>query len=260
MKTTHMKTETKTMLDTYVEMLKNSVDGKGIYPLPAIILTAGGTVSMMSLMVTPEQAYEAVRKAAEDDYKEILVGLDRMSRAGQGIPGEFDSVFTFAHIKNGEGFAVGCLPYTSDPRNIGEIQWDNEFWIPKVTQEIKAFGFIDPDATDEIIGAAYENKLKVTHVRKTSSGQKYEGIVDFDKLSPDVQKFFEMTGMDVNDRKTVINFFKEQRIRFDYEYKDLGFVTLMAGNGLFPARSSKSKLYIEGVESIVKDFFLPKEA
>jgi len=252
-----MKTEKeKQILGSYIELLKNSIDEKGIHPAPAMVVDNEGKVSMLSLMVEPDQAYETVRKVAGSEYKEILMGLDRTSKSGQGIPEEFDSVFTFVHIENGMGFKVGCLPYTGEPRNVGEVQWDNTFWNPIVTRDLKTFGFIDPETTDEVIGSAYTNKLKVTHIRNTSSGQRYEGIVDFDKLSPDVQEFFSETGLDANDRKSVIGFFKDKGVKFDYSYEDMGYVTLHAGRGIFPARSSKSKLYIEGIEAIVRDFTL----
>lgn len=233
------------MLSSYIELSKNSIDEKGIYPSHAVV-TRDGKTNMLALALDPEQSYETVRQQAGEDYTELLFGLDRHNAEDQGVDMKYKSVFTFAHYVDGE-WSYGVLPY-NDKSSIGEILWENDFWTKTMQRELKLFGFIDPDESDKIIGNAYVNKLHVTHIRNSQTGQKYEGTVNVANLSPDVQDFLQENNLNINDRTSTCKWFAERGVQFEFSREDMGFWTLKAAGGIFPARSSRSKAYIEGVE------------
>lgn len=237
------------MLASYIRMTTDSIDEKGIYPSHAVV-TKDGKTSMLAIALDPDQSYETVRQQAGENYTELLFGLDRHNAENQGVDMKYKSVFTFAHYAEGE-WNYGVLPYT-DKDNVGEILWDNQFWSATMRRELKTFGFIDPEETDKVIGTAYINKLNVTHVRSSDTGQKYEGIVNVKNLSPDVQDFLQENNLNINDRTATCRWFAEHGIYFEFSREDMGFWTLKAANGIFPARSSRSKAYIEGVEASVR--------
>jgi hypothetical protein len=240
------------LLKTFLSMAKTSIDDKGIYPHILIFQDQDGKNSIASMAINnPDEYYEAVKKIMDKEKPiQLIMGMDRTNLDGQSIDMKYHSVLTFAYYAMGK-WSVGAMPYASAD-DIGEVQMNNDWWIKAINRELKSFNFLEPEITDEVIGTAYQEKISVTTVRETSMGRKYEGFINQDKLSDKVKTFLRDKSLDINNRDSVISVIKALGETFDFVPEDFGFWTLKAGHGIFPARSSKTKVYLEGVESIIE--------
>ena len=227
-----------------------SMDEKGIYPHPVAMIKDGET-SMMAMDVQPDELYAKINKITNGVLPtELIIGMDRINMEGQGIDMKFNSAFTIAHWKDG-AWKIGVLPYSSISE-VGEHQWDNEFWIGAVTRELKAFSMIDPSVEDVVVGTVYKEKISLTSYTITKMGSMYEGFINVENISSKLKEYLKDHNLDINDRGTVIDHIKNLGHKFEFTAEDFGFWTLHAGDGIFPARKSKSKVYLEGVEAILE--------
>lgn len=247
---------TPILLKNFLSAAKNAINEKGIYPHILMHQGQDGQTTYGAMDLDPDSLYLAVKKIMEKDKPvQLIMGLDRINMEGQGIDMKYDSVMTFAYYAMGM-WSVGVMPY-ANANEVGEIQMDNKFWMNAVTKELKCFNFIEPDVSDEVVGHAYAEKICVTVVRETQMGRRYEGFIDSNKLSEKVKTFLNDKSLDINQRAKVINAIKQDGGTFEFTPEDYGFWSLKAGAqtgkiGIFPARSSKTKVYLEGVESIIE--------
>jgi hypothetical protein len=128
----------KSTLEKYIEYVKTTIDDKGIYPYPGWLMTADNKLSVISLAVQPGQAYTTMFKLAKrENATQMIFGLDRFNKENQGIDMQYRSVFTIISfdiiLKNMD---VVVMPYNS-PDDIGELQYDNKWWLHAVGIEMK---------------------------------------------------------------------------------------------------------------------------
>ena len=128
----------KELKDSYLEILKKSIDEEGIYPGPGIFSKKDEEgLSMISFMVSPSEVLlSAVKIIKEQDPSEFLWGLDRFSKSGQGVDEKYKSVFTIFHLKDGE-WKTGVFAYNSPEDYSESIDWDNKFWSEIHTDVLK---------------------------------------------------------------------------------------------------------------------------
>lgn len=252
-----MRTKTlPTILTTFLSLAKSSIrdhDGaNGIFPHILLYEKQDGTTAVCAMALQPEELYVAIRKIIETEKPvQIVYGMDRSNKEGQGIDIKYHSVLTIAYYSIGI-WSIGAMPYSSQDE-IGEVQWNNDWWNTCVKKELKTFNLVEPTPIDEVIGKAYQEKISVTAVHKTQMGTMYEGYINPEKLSDDVKNFLSSRSLDINDRNSVISVMKALTPKFDFSLEDHGFWTLHAGKTIFPARSSKTKVYLEGVEHIIEE-------
>lgn len=133
--------EAKPLIETYEYMLKTFKDEKGIYPYPCVSMESDNKMSVYSFMVSPEETIEGAFKEFQKGLSiEMLFGIDRMSKEGQGVDLKFNSVFTIFHLtpektsEMGVKVKFGILPYNNT--EFGEIEWDNTFWNEVMAREV----------------------------------------------------------------------------------------------------------------------------
>jgi len=245
------------ILDAFLSMCKNSINEEGIYPHIVVYETPDGQTTITAMALNPEELYPAVKKIMHEQKPiQLIIGMDRSNKEGQDVDMKYHSVLTIAYYAIGK-WSVGIMPYASKDE-VGDVVWDNVWWNTVVNKELKGFNFLEPSVEDEVIGQAYQEKIAVTAASQTQMGMRYEGFIVHDKLSDDVKEFLRDNSLDINDRKKVISFIQSLGKEFIFTPEDYGFWTLKAGNGIFPARGSKTKVYLEGVEAIVSQLELAK--
>ncbi len=111
---------------------ESSVDVEGIYPHHAFSLQ-DGKLTCVALMIDPPEVLAVIKKLITDGAEEIIYGLDRMTRPGQGT--EFADVLTCGHYKDGK-WRIGVINYQHEPRIVREWDWDNEFWTEAMEYEL----------------------------------------------------------------------------------------------------------------------------
>lgn len=125
-------------------MVSSAIDAEGVYPYPAVVLDVAGEVSVMALDLRPPQVLRTiVRAACAVTTAELIFGMDRFTKAGQGT--ELDNLFAGAWYRKGLGWKVGIIEYRHQPRLVKEWNWDNPFWTLAVTTELSQAGA--PDLT-----------------------------------------------------------------------------------------------------------------
>jgi hypothetical protein len=250
----------KDFFEVYVNLIKISIDEEGIKTPHAALKDRDNKLTLAAMLgLTPQQTYAmALYLFSKEKPVQMAFGLDRFNKEGQGIDMKYSSVFTVIYF-DGSNWKTAVMPYTSKDE-VGEIQFGNEFWNNSLKYELKLFGFIDPEVSDEIIGAAYSNKLNVTHYREDEELRLkfYEGIINPERLDDVTKKFLADNSLDINKREEVISFLRKNGHSFEFEVEKGGLWNLRADKLILPARTSRTKAYLEGVESIANSN-VPKE-
>lgn len=126
--------------ETYLSILKSTLEDGNIHPVPALGVVADGGVHIASLMVdTPHETFMAVKTLMQkQDYTEFFWGLDRMTKPGQGVDEVYSSVFTIFYWTKEWGWQFGLWPYTNNKIQAPDIIWKVEgFWNDRMTAELK---------------------------------------------------------------------------------------------------------------------------
>ena len=118
--------------ETFWSMIEGMIDEQGVYPQQLLHIT-DGELSCCSLMLDPPQIVPLAKKLVAQGAEELIFGLDRTTRPGQGT--EFADVLTCAHYKDGE-WRVGVINYQHEPRIVRDWDWNNEFWTEAVLYEL----------------------------------------------------------------------------------------------------------------------------
>jgi hypothetical protein len=140
-----MKEETRKAVEAFEQFCSGAVDEKGIYPFPMVSILTDGTMEMAALAIPPKDAIEQfMRKIVKREAKAVIIGLDRMTKPGQGT--EFADVLTcvlweaqkdeFGPGEWREWFKVGVINYQNEPRIVRPIDWENEFWDKAFRDEL----------------------------------------------------------------------------------------------------------------------------
>lgn len=129
--------QTNSLMESYLGYARAFIDDEGIYPLPAMLEDEEGKITMMSLDLSPSEAYQTVFKmAAKENSNQFCMGLDRMSKPGQGIPEKYESVFTAFNLQKGSTLPTVAVFGYNSKKDIGEIDFNNKFWNDKINEEI----------------------------------------------------------------------------------------------------------------------------
>lgn len=120
-------------MDDFPKLMRDSVvtmmDAKGVYPYPAFALHADGHLDCLMFDLPPKQVFGEIKKLLHKGCTEIIFGLDRSTKPGQGT--KYDDVFVCSYFKDGE-WKVGVINYIP-PKDgqetvVDDWDWDNEWW------------------------------------------------------------------------------------------------------------------------------------
>lgn len=136
------------LIDAFETYVSKSIDEKGVYPLPMISVEMDDKITFNMLAVdAPEAVRLFAQKICCECAKEVILGLDRTTKEGQGT--EFADVLTCYYWKDqGESkpgnnwskwFNVGVINYQHEPRIVRPLDWGNKFWNEVGIKEIKSF-------------------------------------------------------------------------------------------------------------------------
>lgn len=126
------------------EYVSNMIDEEGVYPSPGMSIDEDGKMEIAALC-EPETAFDWFwNQVTIKQSKECIFGLDRSTLNGQGT--EFADVVTCVHWAEGmdgknwhNSFRIGVINYQHDPRIVRAFDFENAFWIEKMTGEAKSF-------------------------------------------------------------------------------------------------------------------------
>ncbi len=120
------------------DIVKITMDNKGVYPFPAIWRADGRPDVVAALCVDDsKEVFHAISQFLQLGAKEIIFGIDRYTKTGQGNK-HSDTVTVYSwKEKTGWKFGVIDYEYVEDGENIvEEINWGNGFWIDMMGKEI----------------------------------------------------------------------------------------------------------------------------
>lgn len=119
------------LIDTYVQMLTDSISAEGVYPMPAII--AGEQLAFLSFACLPQHMLAEIKaRILNDNNNEVVFGFDSYTREEQGTT--LDSAVIIFHVRSDDESSVksrigvweyswnGGVPITKP------INWQNEWW------------------------------------------------------------------------------------------------------------------------------------
>lgn len=127
-----MDDDIKTM---FWKSVSEAIDAEGVYPHHMIIVDKDNKIIFCALDLDVKSVLIQALKAIMEECKELIFGLDRATKDGQGT--EFADVLTCAHWKDGV-WTIGVINYQHEPRIVREWDWNNEFWKAQMLREIAA--------------------------------------------------------------------------------------------------------------------------
>lgn len=136
--------------DEFARMIGFAIDEEGVYPHQGFSKTAEGKLEIGALALDyPGCLKWFWDKVCIEGASEVIFGIDRTTKEGQGT--EFADVITLCHWQDptagqlaldgswGNSFRIGVINYQHEPRIVRPIDWENEFWIGRMTEEVKHF-------------------------------------------------------------------------------------------------------------------------
>lgn len=163
------KKENPPLDEMFHHIVKITIDDKGVYPFPAIWRAEGRPDVVAALCVDDsKEVFRAISKFLQLGAQEIIFGIDRYTKPGQGNKHP-DTVTVYSWSdKTGWKFGVLDYEYVEDGENIvEEINWENRFWVDRMGKEITGLIIsgidlppIEEDQTDEEISSATWESLR----------------------------------------------------------------------------------------------------
>lgn len=136
--------EIKNLVEEFHQYVTRSIQKKGVFPFPGMSIDEEGKLEIAACC-EPESAFMWFwKKITLEGSKECIFGLDRITKDGQGT--EFGDVLTCVHWSEGmdgkkwdTSFRIGVINYQFQPRIVRPFDFENQFWIEKMTAEVKSF-------------------------------------------------------------------------------------------------------------------------
>jgi len=129
------------VLEAFGTLLETSLDEKGYFPQPGIVLAKDGGLEIVALDLNAGDIINWFWNTVTiKEAQEVIFGIDRTTKPGQGT--EFADVLTCAHWEPSlheswsRSFRIGVVNYQWDPRIVRPIDWDNEWWKTHMAGEL----------------------------------------------------------------------------------------------------------------------------
>lgn len=126
------------LTDTFFNHVSNCVDEKGVYPHVMMIIDKDDKLGVFTLAVdSPTQVMnQMVKTLTKENPKELIYGLDRFSKPGQGTT--LGDLVAGAYW-NGEAWRSFIIEYQHEPRVVKPLDWDNDHWNKALKGELVGF-------------------------------------------------------------------------------------------------------------------------
>lgn len=120
--------------------VERSIDSSGVFPFPGIAVNRDGGIEFAAITDAGSCLRWFKKALANLDCVEVIVGIDRTTREGQGT--EFADVLTCFHWQreHQDVLRVGVINYQFDPFIVRPFDWNNEFWRKRVLDEVNTYG------------------------------------------------------------------------------------------------------------------------
>lgn len=123
----------KSLPETYYDLASIAIDEKGVHPQIAVLRKDDDGLEIMALdMGAEEIVHFLARRLAIGNVKELVFGLDRSTRPGQGT--EFADVLTVQHW-DGVQWHPSVINYQHEPRIVRPYDTNNTFWNDALRRE-----------------------------------------------------------------------------------------------------------------------------
>lgn len=124
----------KDLFKFYWDLTVLAIDENGVFPHNAIVINQEGTTELMALMVDSKDALKAIANVIRKNPKELIFGMDRTCREGQGTT--LKDCVAGCHLKDGK-FTPFIIEYQHNPRIVKPMDYENQFWIETLKKEIE---------------------------------------------------------------------------------------------------------------------------
>ncbi len=132
------------LIDSYFRMVSDSIDEEGVRIPPVFVTKMDGSLDITAVSGPPHLIISTVRRAIRDENScEIIFGLDRFTKPGQGI--EFNDAFAGACGHRAAGKFIWTpyvMGYQYEPRVVLPVDWSNVFWNESVRSELQSVGLL----------------------------------------------------------------------------------------------------------------------
>lgn len=118
-------------------MVAESLDSDGVYPHICVCQPAEGKLEVQLLYYDYSQVIAHCAQLKLLGATEIMFGVDRTTKEGQGT--EFKDVLTCGHWQCDNGWRIAVLNYQYEPRILRDFDWDNAFWSAAMLEEIQRY-------------------------------------------------------------------------------------------------------------------------
>jgi hypothetical protein len=118
------------LLTDYLRQVRVLCGDKGVYPQPLLYRDTEGQITMCAVAADGGHCVKVARDAlARGDVEEMVFGLDRSARPGQGL--EFDDFVSMVWYVGGDFYTavINYVPAAAEgDRIIRDPDWDNNWW------------------------------------------------------------------------------------------------------------------------------------
>jgi hypothetical protein len=132
----------KSLPELFRLLVAAAIDEDGVYPHQAVVRYADGRTECLALGLSGEMVcHFVVGKAYHADVTEVIYGVGRFARTGQGT--RFADVVAGAYFQRELGWRPLVIEYQHAPRIIRPIDWANRHWVDLVRRELALLGIHD---------------------------------------------------------------------------------------------------------------------
>lgn len=124
----------KPLIDTYLDWLSLAIDAEGVSLPNALVLHEDGTMTVIALPLSPDQAYRLLLAKFGDDVREMVFAFDRFTKPGQGTT--LADVMAGFHLVRFQEPRPFIVEYQHEPRIIRPVDWSNESWNAALRGEL----------------------------------------------------------------------------------------------------------------------------
>lgn len=123
--------------DEYHRHISLAIDEKGVYPHQMLVEDKDGKLGVYALALPePHQVLTAMLKALMEKPKQLIYGMDRYCKEGQGTT--LGDCIAGAYW-NGEAWRPFVIEYQNEPRIVKPLDWNNAWWKKAIKSELTDF-------------------------------------------------------------------------------------------------------------------------
>lgn len=121
--------------EKYHNVISKFIDEKGVFPHQMLVLDQNDKLGVFALALDKpnEMMHVVIKTLVKENPKELIYGLDRFTKAGQGTTlGDLVAGCYW----NGTGWRPFIIEYQHEPRVVKPIEWNNAHWNENLKKEL----------------------------------------------------------------------------------------------------------------------------